>query len=422
MKESFLHFIWRYRRYDTSCLLTTTGEKITVLQPGNHNHDAGPDFSDARLRIGSVLWAGHVELHVQSSDWLTHRHQEDAAYRSVILHVVLEEDVPIYRNDGSRIPCLELKKRIPPKLLGTYQKIQHNQNWIPCQHQFHEVSLATKHLWLDRLLVERLEEKTAFLKVMLGQNQMDWEETFYQFIARHFGLKINVMPFESLARSLPQKVLALYKGDLLQVSALLFGQAGLLADEFEDHYPKSLQKAYLLLQKKHGLTAIDPVMWKFHRLHPANFPTIRLAQFAALIHRSTHLFRQVLEADGIKELIPLFDVRAEGYWSTHYTFKKASKPRQKTFGTEAIRLLIINAIVPFLFLYGENLNRQAFKDKALRLLEELKPERNKLIKGWEKLGMSPESAYQTQALLQLKNEYCDKKRCLSCGIGGAFLK
>lgn len=422
MKENFLHFLWRFRRFDHTDLVSTTGEKVEIIHPGEHNDHAGPDFSNARVRIGDTQWAGNVEMHLKSSEWSAHNHQQDEAYRNVILHVVMEEDKPILRNDGSRIPCLEMKKRVPKNLLGTYQKILYNEYWIPCQHQFNSVPDLTKKMWLDRLLVERLENKTELIKSVLLKNKMDWEETFYQFTARNFGLKINVEPFELLARSLPQNILARHKDNLMQIEAMVFGQAGMLEKEFEDDYPNALKKEYLFLKKKFNLSPINSVMWKFLRLHPGNFPTIRLAQFAELIYQSVHLFSKILEVENFKQIEGLFSVKLNGYWLTHYVFEKESEKRNKSFGKEATRLMTINTIVPFLFLYGNEIKEEVFKDRALRLLEELKPEKNTIIKGWESLGMAADSAYQTQALLQLKNEYCDKKKCLDCSIGSAILK
>lgn len=422
MKEDLLHFLWRTRRFDPTNLTTTEGEPLEILHPGEHNSHAGADFQNARLRIGEMLWAGNVEMHLKSSDWLRHNHQADRAYDNVILHVVLEEDQPVFRNNGNRIPCLELKKHLPPRILGTYQKLLHNEHWIPCQHFFHAVPDMAKTLWLDRLLVERLEQKTASIRSALERNGHDWEGTFYQFVARNFGLKVNAEAFESLALSLPQKILARHRNEPFQIEALLFGQAGMLEQNFEENYPAALQKEYLFLQKKYALTPIASVQWKFLRLHPGNFPTIRLAQFARLVHRSVHLFSKILEVKTQTDIEALFEVKLDGYWLTHYTFGQVSARRNKSFGKEAIRLLTINTIVPFLFLYGKTNGREEFKDLALKLLETLPPEKNSILSGWEKLGMQANSAYRSQALLQLKNEYCQKKRCLECSIGAAILR
>ena len=422
MKEDFLHFLWRTRRFDPTNLATTDGEFLEILHPGEHNSHAGADFSNARLRIGETTWAGNVEMHLKSSDWLKHNHQHDRAYGSVILHVVLDDDQPILREDGSRIPCLEMKKRVPQRLAANYQKLIHNENWIPCQHFFYAVPSMSKNLWLDRLLVERIEQKTGAVRDSLAQNRNDWEETFYQFIARNFGLKVNAEPFEVLARSLPQKILAKHKDNLHQVEAMLFGQAGLLDAGFEEDYPNGLKKDYLFLQKKYSLAPLNPVMWKFLRLHPGNFPTIRLAQFARLVCQSVHLFSKILEVENQAHIEQLFEAKLDGYWLTHYTFGNVSPKKNKSLGKDTVRLLTINTIVPFLFLYGEMRGEDVFKNKALRLLEALPPEQNAIIAAWANLGVEAKSAYQTQALLQLKNVYCDRKRCLECAIGAAILK
>ncbi|MCB0519828.1 MAG: DUF2851 family protein [Lewinellaceae bacterium] len=422
MKEDLLHFLWRFRRFDHSALSTTEGEPVEILQPGTHNTHAGPDFSNARLKIGSTVWAGNVEMHLHSSGWLQHKHQDDRAYDNVILHVVLEEDQPVLRADGSRLPCLEMKNRIPPKLIGSYQKLLHNEHWIPCQHQFYEVPEMTRSLWLDRLLVERLEQKTAAILHTLQANKGNWEETFYQILARNFGLKINAEPFEMLAQSLPQNILAKHRDNLLQLEAFLFGQAGLLGQDFGEAYPNRLQSEFGFLQKKYALTPLNSAAWKFLRLHPANFPTIRLAQFARLVQQSAHLFSKILEVKSQADIESLFEVKLDGYWLTHYTFGNESPKKNKSLGKDAVRLLTINTIVPFLFVYGSQQGNQDFKDLAISLLERLPAERNAIIMGWQRLGMEAKSAYQTQALLQLKNVYCDRKRCLECAVGGAILK
>jgi Protein of unknown function (DUF2851) len=422
MKEDLLHFLWRTRRFEQTGLRTTEGEPLEIVSPGNHNTHAGPDFLDARLRIGGTTWAGNVEMHLTASEWLRHGHQGDAAYGNVILHVVLDEDQPVLRNDGTRIPCLEMRNLVPPGIAATYQRLLHNEHWIPCHNLFHTVPDMTRTLWLDRMLVERLEQKTTAIRTVLEANGGDWEETFYQFIARNFGLKVNAEPFEALARSLPQRILARHRDSLPQLEALLFGQSGLLPDQTDDAYPNELKKEYGFLRKKYDLTPIEAVQWRFLRLHPGNFPTIRLAEFARLVQRSAHLFSRILEVGTQKDVEALFTVKLDGYWLTHYTFDNISPQRNKSLGKDAVRLLTINTIVPFLFLYGKIRGEEAFKDKALHLLETLPPERNAILDGWQRLGVEPPSAYQTQGLLQLKNVYCDRKRCLECAIGAGLLK
>ncbi len=422
MKEDFIHFVWRHKRFDLKALKTTEGAPIQILKFGNANHHAGPDFINAKIQIGETLWVGNVEIHLKASEWLKHNHQKDKAYNNVILHVVLEEDRPIFREGNERIPCLELKRRIPAKISKSYLKLIHNEHWIPCQHHIHQVSELNRNLWLDRLLVERLEQKTKVIEQRLKEHKGNWEHTFYQFLARAFGFKINSDPFDSLANSLSYLLLAKYKDSLFQIEALLFGQAGILEKEFKDDYPNQLKKEYQFLRKKHSLIPISETSWKFLRLRPSNFPTIRLAQFASLIYQSVHLFRKLLEIENVAEIEKLLEVQLSGYWLTHYIFDRASKKRQKTLGRNAIQLIIINTIVPFMFLYGKRKSEESFKEKALKFLDEMPKEKNSIISKWEALGVELDSAYKSQALLQLKNEYCNKTQCLNCGIGNAILK
>jgi hypothetical protein len=403
-------------------LLSTQGEPIIINHFGQHNNHAGPDFLETQIRIGDTLWAGNVEMHVLASDWLKHQHQEDKAYDNVILHVVLEEDQPIFRNNGSRIACLELRNRIPPKIINTYQELIHNERWIPCQFQFVEVADITKNIWLDRLLVERLERKTIGIAERLKQNKNDWELSFYQILARNFGVKVNAEPFQQLAISLPLKIIGKHRNSLFQLEALLFGQAGLLAADFVETYPNALKKEYQFLQKKYQLEPLKKEYWKLLRLRPANFPTLRIAQFARLLALSKPLFSMILEVETVKEMEHIFKIELSDYWETHYLFDKETPKRKKSLGKSTIHLLAINTIIPFLFLYGQHKAISDYQDKALRLLEEIKGENNKIIRGWKQLGIEPKTAYQTQALIQLKNEYCDKKRCLECAIGNRILK
>lgn len=422
MREDLLHYLWRTRRFEGTNLHTTQGEPLLILQPGTHNTDGGPDFTNARLRLGDTTWAGNVEIHLLASDWRRHGHQQDRAYDNVILHVVMEEDEPIIRTNGERIPCLEMRQLIPTKLATTYQKLLHNEHWIPCQHHFSDVSEMTKSLWLERLLVERLEHKTTVIAQALARNNNNWEETFYQMLARNFGLKTNAEPFELLATSMPLLTLMKHKSSLLQIEALLFGQAGLLARDFADAYPNQLKKEYAFLQKKYQLTPLLGESWKFLRMRPASFPTIRIAQLATLIFQTNHLFSKMLAAADVTELENMFELKLSNYWRTHYVFDKESKPSPKQLGKNTIHLFVINTIAPLLFLYGKLRGEERFQDRAFALLETLPAERNQIIQQWSSLGMEPNTAYETQALLQLKNQYCNQKRCLDCAIGNAILK
>lgn len=422
MQEDFLHFVWRLRRFRLTNLKTTTGQSLEIIHPGQHNHHAGPDFLEAHIRIDDTLWAGNVEMHLRSSEWHAHRHQEDPNYDNVILHVVLDEDVVIHHRDGERIPCLDLRNYLPVGLAKQYLRLLHSEQWVPCQQQLYTVPDITLKLWLDRLLIERLEHKTEVLVDRLQQNDQDWEETFYQSLAWGLGLKVNADPFLMLAQSLPLKTLLRHKHSLMQMEALLFGQAGLLAGELEDEYPRQLQKEYAFLQKKYQLQPISGNHWKFMRMRPANFPSVRIAQWATLLFRTGQLFSKMLVVRNLKEIENAFVVELSNYWQTHFRFDKESKKSTKSLGKARIHLLVINIIAPFLFLYGKERGTDTYQERALQLMEDIPAERNHILAEWKMLGIKAEQAAHSQALLELKNSYCNHKRCLDCAIGCSILK
>jgi hypothetical protein len=421
MKEDLLHYVWRLQSYNNKQLRTTDGDSIQVIQPGYLNTNAGPDFLDARIRIGATLWAGNVEMHLKASDWLQHQHDSDPAYDNVILHVVLEEDRPIHRKDGQLLPCLEMKSRITQKLKAHYQRLISNERWISCHQQHERVSPITKSLWLGRMAIERMEEKAALITHHLEKNRGDWETTFYQFLSRSLGGKVNGIPMFMLAQQLPWQLLAKHKSSLFQLEALLFGQSGLLATSHQDDYPQRLQKEYQFLSKKYQLQPLPASCWKFLRLRPANFPTIRIAQLATLFQQTSSLFSKVLAASNRTELENIFKVKLSNYWWEHYTFDKLSARKHKALGKTSVQGILINTIIPFLFLYGKRNANDTLQDKALALLESIPPEKNAIIRKWQAEGLPAQNALQTQALLQLRNSYCLPKRCLECAIGSAIL-
>lgn len=422
MREDFLHFLWRWRRFDAQGLCTTDGQPIEVLHPGEYNRHSGPDFFNARLRLGDTLWAGNVEIHLNASDWLAHRHDSDPAYDNVVLHVVLDEDQRLLRPSGEPLPCLELRRRIPPGLLDKYLRLEHERAWIPCGRSFTQVPEIVRHNWLDRLLVERLEYKTDTVARALEATGQHWEEAFYQVLARNFGLTINAEPFESLARITPLRLLSRHQDHLSQLEALLFGQAGLLEAPFEETYPKSLAKEYRFLQHKYTLQPLPAGSWKFFRLRPTAFPTLRLAQLAALLHRSAQLFSDCMGARNLEEIRELLHVETSDYWRTHFRFDKTAAPRAKPLGREFVHLLLINTVAPFLFHYGRTKGLPDLQDRALQLLEDIPPESNHVLEGWAALGQQAGNAARSQALLHLKKQYCDPGRCLECAIGTAILR
>ena len=422
MKEELLHFVWSTGNFNSLNLATTNGEKIEIIYKGLHNTNAGPDFLNAKVKIGNTLWAGQVEMHVNASAWEQHGHHADKAYDNVVLHVVYEDDKPIMRADGILIPTLVLKGLISPKIINGYEDLISNSHWIPCEKLLPQIDPFITSSWLDRLTAERLEQKTTPIAALLKDTKNDWQEAFYRMLARYFGLKVNAEPFEALAQSLPQIIIAKHKNNLLQIEALLFGQAGLLESTFKDDYPNQLKKEYTFLRHKHNLTPISAAQWKFLRLRPANFPTVRLAQLADLLLRSSGLFSKVIEAENYKQLRDFFNAGVSEYWVTHYRFDTESKKRDKHLGNAAIDLLLINTVIPFIFTYGKMKDLPDLQDRALAYLEEIKPEKNNIITRWEDLDIKAKSAYQTQALLQLKNNYCTPKQCLACGIGNSILK
>ena len=419
MKEEFLHFIWEHRLFDKTDLKTVDGEKLEIISTGQPNSNSGPDFFNARIRIGETTWAGNIEIHQKSSHWYQHRHETDAAYDNVILHVVELHDKPVLIHDH-QIPVVEIK--YPPAILENFEQLLKSKRWIACEERLPETDPFVLRFWFSSLMIERLQAKTSSILELLQQNKNNWNETFYQLLARNFGMKINALPFELLAKSLPLSILSKHKNDLFQIEALLFGQSGLLNETLlGDDYYLALRNEYSFLYKKYGLSGIEAHLWKFMRLRPVNFPTIRIAQLAMLIHRSSALFSHILESETLEELKNLFDVATSEYWETHYRFNKTSGKLKKTFGETAFHNLVINTIVPMLFVYGDQHLDQAMKDRALRLLESLPPESNQIIKKWNELGIDSQSAFETQALIQLKNCYCELKKCLHCQLGAKII-
>ncbi len=422
MNEEFLHYIWKFKLFDQQNLRTINGETVEIVKSGTHNLDAGPDFFNAQLKVGDTLWAGNVEIHVNSSDWKKHLHQRDKSYNNIILHVVHHNDEQVCRASGECIPTLELKERIQEKVYQNYLNFKASNDWIPCEKQISITPSLIVNSALDRLLIERLERKSAYIINSLRLNNNNWEETFYQHLARNFGFKTNSEPFELLAKSLPSLSLAKHKSSLLQIEALLFGQAGLLEEHFKDKYLQTLQNEYVFLKHKLKLQPIDGHLWKFLRLRPVNFPTIRITQFANLVYNSTHLFSKTIETTQCSNLIKLMNVDVSDYWQTHYTFDRPSKSKTKHLGEDAVDNIIINTIVPFLFVYGKQKSEEKYVDRALQFLEQTAGEDNAIIKKWDRLKLPVKTAYSTQALLELKNEYCTHKRCLNCSIGNYLLK
>lgn len=419
--EDLLYFVWKTKLFDLRELVGTRGEKIRILEWGHQNHDSGPDFSEAKIEIDGTLWIGNVEMHIRASDWRRHGHQNDLAYSNTILHVVLEDDEEILLDGQARLVCLELNDRISKRVKEKYKSLQVAQDWIPCAGQVCTVQSLVVKYWLARVGTDRLAAKTSNLAETLQSVGSDWEEAFYRVLLQNFGFKVNATPCQLLAEGLPRSLLMKHKNSLVQIEALLFGQAGLLPAEGTDPYVVKLIQEYQHLKNKYQLSPIPTQSWKFMRLRPANFPTVRLAQFAVLFFRTNHLFSKMLAAQSIKELTEMFGSDVSAYWKTHYRFDSESTKKQKRLGKDAIRLLIINTVVPFVFYYGRYHDHQEHCDRAIRLLEDLPPENNGIIRKFKDLGVESDNALESQALLQLKKSYCDMRKCLSCAIGSSLL-
>ncbi|MCB9283135.1 MAG: DUF2851 family protein [Lewinellaceae bacterium] len=421
--EEFLHFVWRTKRFDLDALRTTMGHPVRIHDFGRHNSDAGPDFLHTRIQIDDTLWAGNVEIHIRASDWLAHQHHLDPAYDNVILHVVWEEDTPLQRANGERIPTLELEGRIAPSIWQSYQDLRYQTNWLACRFHFNGVEPLIVQGWIERLMVERLEHKTQQLEPLLKGIQNDWETLLYRQIARGLGLVVNAGPMEHLAQLAPIQLLWKYRDQPELVEAFLFGQAGMLERHFEEEYPQLLQTHYRFLQNKHNLRPMNASAWKFSRLRPAAFPTIRIAQLAALVCQSPRWFSDLIHPAREEAIRHFFQQLATSwYWHTHYQFDKPAVPHLCQIGHDTVDLLMINAISPITFLYGTLKSESRYREQALALLEHLPPESNRVVREWKNMGVQPASAGQSQALLYWRKQYCEPKRCLECAVGCAVLK
>ncbi len=423
MQESFLHYVWQFQYFDKKTLLTTQGERLDVKRPGFHNTDAGPDFADAKVRIGTMSWAGNVEVHIHSSEWQEHRHHVDPAYDSVVLHVVWEDDRPVRLSDGSLLPTLELKGRLDPALLKRYRTLLESSNAIPCSRSFSRVPNATLVSMVDKVMVGRLESKSNDVLEILGSNKNDWEETTYQVLGRNFGFRINTQPFAQLTRGLPYKILMRHSDQPRQVEALLFGQAGFLDEGMKDSYHRLLRREYRILSSKYKLTnKMKASQWKFLRMRPANFPTIRLAQFASLLCRQKNLFSSVVSLKDFHEATSFLEVEVAEFWHSHYTFRAPSRVGAGGLGLTSIENVVINSVVPMMAAYGTYCGDNSYVDRAQKLLEEVMPEDNRILRTWRELGVEVKNGFDSQGLIQLFNSYCTPRRCLHCNIGVSLLK
>lgn len=418
MNERLLHFIWQYRYYSNAQLQTTKGEPVEVLSAGEPHTNQGPDFLNARIQIADTTWAGTVELHVKTSDWEKHAHSEDQNFARIILHVVWEHDINYLPGDH---PVLELQHRVSKLMLEQYQQWISSKRSLPCAGQLKTVPAIVMTAWFDRMLAERLQGKTDRIRFHLDQTNNHWEEVCWRMICRYFGTNINADSFEQIAVSVPLSILAKHKNQIHQLEALLLGQSAIVHQKLTDDYGQMLYKEYQFLQQKYGLRVINkPPL--FLRLRPVNFPSIRLAQLAMLIHLRVHLFSKLLEAKEIKEVYDLFDVSANDYWNYHFKPGVPAEFMPKHVGKQTVDIVIINAIAPLLFAYGKWQGEEAQAEKAMNWLQQIAPEKNHVTQLFKLAGVAAQSAAQSQAMLNLKEEYCDALRCLECAAGNSILK
>jgi hypothetical protein len=422
MKENLLHFVWKLKLFSTAQLKSTNGEIIEIISAGTANLNAGPDFLNAKLVINNQLWAGNVEIHLNSSDWYLHNHEIDENYDSVILHVVWEHSVEVFRKTNDPIATLALKNYISKELLDNYQQLfSKNKNWINCEKDIESIDSFILTNWLERLYIERLENKSEQIQNTVNKLNNNWEAALFVLLAKNFGLKINSEAFMNFANSFDFSIVRKVSGNLEQLEALFFGQAGMLSNDYESEYFENLKKEYHFLQMKFQLMPISNGQIHFFRLRPNNFPTIRLSQLAMVYHSHHNLFSKIIETEDIKEFYGLFDLATSNYWETHFTFETASKKSIKKITKPFIDLLLINTIIPLKFLYLKSLGKNDISS-VLTIIANIKPEKNEIISKFSELNIKSKTAFETQALLQLKNEYCNKQLCLSCAVGRELLK
>ena len=425
MKEDFLHYVWRYQKYVNQDIKTTDGALVKIIKTGFAHTHSGPDFQQAKVLIDEMEWNGAVEIHIKSSDWKRHNHQTDPNYENVILHVVWTNDEPISYPDGSKIPTIELKDRVDDHLIEKYEMLQSSKSEIPCARHWAGIGNLHKSEMLEKTLVERLYQKSEKAKGYFEEGSQNWDQASYFMLLSAMGFKVNQHPFERLAEVLPFKLIKKYNTSVFQLEALLFGASGFLAKDFGDAYPIKLKKEWEFLSHKHKANLGGEMHlseWRFLRLRPANFPTIRLAELAQLLYLFPSLFDAFVLDVNLKTIQDRLKVKASDYWQNHYQFDMESKFSSKQLGQDSIRMLIINCIPPLLALYSNSVGEEKYMDKAIAILNDLKAEKNYITKKFSDLGEEIKSAFDSQAMIQLHNEYCQPKKCLDCSIGLSILK
>ena len=417
MPEDFLHFIWLYQLFDHSNILSSSGERIQILSPGIHNHNSGPDFSEARIKIDETLWIGNIEIHVLSSDWFLHQHQYDPAYSNVILHVVFEDDLKGKENKLSHLPTIQLKGKIDQSKFLQWQRLNKRTSWLPCEKFIGKVPSIVISQMVTRSAIDRLERKVEDVEIVLQRLNGHWDNALMQTVITSIGSKVNKEAFRSLAALLPYEYIRKNEDFPLKLEALVFGIAGFLEGELKDNYPNELKDEFNFLRRKHEYKTMNTVSWKFMRMRPPNFPTIRIAQLTGIFSNWSLFSKQLFYEQDISTIKYCFENEINSYWYTHFRFDKLARSRSKRMGKTMVNNILINGVVPFLYAYGKLHDEQRFIQGALSLLEELKPESNSIMTQWKNRGVEAKSALESQGLLELKNNFCSSKKCLSCKIG-----
>lgn len=421
MQEAFLHYVWKFKKFDFKNLQTSCGMPVSIIQVGTHNQtESGPDFQQAKLKISDQLWAGNVEIHLKSSDWYAHGHQNDKAYDNVILHVVWEDDVDVFRSDQTQIPSLKLQDYISEKQLNSYLNLFENnkEKWINCENSFSEVDDFKSSTWLERLYIERLEAKNKLILKLLEQSANNWDEVCFKMLAKNFGLNVNGQSFLQMANGLDFKIINKLSQNQFQLEALLFGASGILNKTHDDIYFEKLNNEFQYLKQKFQLDLASNVQVKYFRLRPDNFPNIRLSQLSVLYHNTQHLFSKLMQTENLDTIYDIFDVSASSYWDTHYNFGKESKSKSKKLSQNFKDLLIVNTLIPLKFAYSKFKGKSDFENEIYPIISVLKAEKNSITKGFSKLKPKiANTAMESQALIQLKTNYCDLNKCMQCQIG-----
>ena len=428
--EQLLHYTWKHKLYPLKELTTSDGQRVEIVDPGLHNRNAGPDFFNAKIRIGSTMWVGNVEIHDKSSDWYQHGHDKDSRYDNVVLHVAAELDTEVMKSNGEYVPQLQLS--VPDDVLTHYDELQKTDEYPPCYKVIPHLSALIIHSWVAALQTERLEQKTEAIRKRAELCNGSWEDAYFVTLARNYGFGINGEVFEQWAYNIPLNAVAHHRDDLFQIEAIFMGQAGLLEldsipeyyqkDALNDGYFAKLRNEYQYLAHKFSMKPIDFKLWRFLRLRPQNFPHIRISQLANLYYQQKAGLRQLMECETLDELKNVLKSQVTPYWETHYTFGSTSPKNEKHLSYGSINLLMINTAIPMLFAYGRHTTKEVLCDRAFDFLEQLKAENNHIIRMWQQVGLPVKTAGDSQALIQLKKEYCDKKECLRCRFGYEYLR